>query len=73
MADEVIDISITDTIKGVLSEIGIKEIVLIYAILIIGSVVCFLYYLLKPFRVLYVSTLGMIIAVAVNDARQKCL
>ena len=63
VTDEEIDINITDTIKGVLSEIGIKGILVIYAILIIGSVVCFLYYLLRPFRVLYVSTLGMIIAV----------
>lgn len=63
VTDEDIDINITDTIEGALCEIGIKGIVVIYAILIIGSVVCFLYYLLRPFRVLYVSTLGMIIAV----------
>lgn len=63
VADEDIDINITDTVKGVLSEIGIKGIVVVYIILIIGSVVCFLYYLLRPFRVLYVSTLGNIIAV----------
>lgn len=63
VTDEEIDINITDTIKGPLSEIGIKGIVVIYAILIIGSVVCFLYYLLRPFRVLYISTLGMVIAV----------
>lgn len=63
VTDEDIDINITDTIKGALSEIGIKGIVVIYVILIIGSVLCFLYYLLRPFRVLYVSTLGMIIAV----------
>lgn len=63
VTDEDIDINITDTIEGILSKIGIKGIVVIYAILIIGSVVCFLYYLLRPFRVLYVSALGMIIAV----------
>lgn len=63
VTDEEIDINITDTIKGALSEIGIKGIVAVYVVLIIGSVVCFLYYLLRPFRVLYVSTLGMIIAV----------
>lgn len=61
--DEDINISITDTVKGIFSEQGIKGIVMAYMLLIAGSVVCFALYWMKPIRVLYISTLGMIIAV----------
>ncbi len=63
MVDEDIDISVTGFVKNGLPEFGIKGIVTVYVVLIMGSMVCFLLYLLKPFRVLYISTLGKIIAV----------
>lgn len=63
IADENIDISVTSCIKNGLSELGIKGIITLYIILIIGSGMCCLLYLLKPFHVLYISTLGKIIAV----------
>lgn len=61
--DERVDINISGTIKGALSEIGLTGIVMLYGVLIIGSVISILYYLLRPYKVLYISTLGMIIAV----------
>lgn len=61
--DESVDINISGTIKGALSEIGLTGIVMLYGVLIIGSVISILYYLLRPYKVLYISTLGMIIAV----------
>lgn len=63
VADEDININVTGIVTNILSEIGIVGIVAIYIVLIIGSVVCFLGYVLRPFRVLYISTIGNIIAV----------
>lgn len=63
VADEDIDINVNGSVKNVLSELGIKEIVTVYVVLIMGSIICFLIYLFKPYRVLYISTLGKIIAV----------
>ncbi len=63
VADKDIDINVTGTVKSVFSEIGIVGIVVIYIVLIVCSVICFLRYLLIPFRVLYISTIGKIIAV----------
>lgn len=63
VADEDIDIDVTGIVTNTLSEIGVVGIVAIYIVLIIGSVICFLGYLLRPFRVLYISTIGNIIAV----------
>lgn len=63
VAGENVDINITGTIKGFFSEIGAIGIILLYVVLIIGSAGCLLYYFFRPFRVLYVSTLGMIISV----------
>ena len=63
VADEDIDVNITGSVKGIFSELGIKGMIIVYALLIVGSVGCFVLYWLKPIRVLYISTLGMIIAV----------
>lgn len=63
VADEDIDINITGSVKGVFSELGIKGIIIVYALFVVGSVGCFVLYWIKPIRVLYISTLGMIIAV----------
>lgn len=63
VADEDIDISVTDIVTNILLKIGIVGIVAIYIVLILGSVACFLGYMLRPFHVLYISTIGNIIAV----------
>lgn len=63
VADEDIDINITGSVTNILSELGLKGILVVYVVLIMGSVGCFLLYWLKPFRVLYISSLGKIIAV----------
>lgn len=63
VADEDIDINSTGSLKDSFSELGIEGIIIVYMVLIMGSVGCLLLYLFKPFRVLYISSLGMIIAV----------
>lgn len=63
VADEDIDINITGSVTNILSELGLKGVLAAYVVLIMGSVGCFLLYWLKPFRVLYISSLGKIIAV----------
>lgn len=63
VADEDIDINITGSIKNIILELGIAGILVVYAVLIVGSVGCFLLYWIKPFQVLYISSLGKIIAV----------
>lgn len=55
VTDEDIDINITGSV--------INLILAGYVVLIMGSVGCFLLYWLKPFRVLYISSVGKIIAV----------
>lgn len=63
VTDEDIDINITGFIKNILLELGIRGVIVVYMVLIMGSAVCFLLYWIKPFRVLYISTLGKIIVV----------
>lgn len=63
VSDEDIDISVTGSIMSAFSNFGIKGIIIVYMILVLGSVGCLLLYFLKPFRVLYISSLGKIIAV----------
>lgn len=63
VSDEDVDISVTDSVLNLFSNMGIKVIIALYAVLLMGSVACFLLYWLKPFRVLYISSLGRIIAV----------
>lgn len=63
VAEEDIDINITGFIKNILLELGIRGVIVVYMVLIMGSAVCFLLYWIKPFRVLYISTLGKIIVV----------
>lgn len=63
IAEEDININITSAVENVLSQVGIKGIITIYIVLIIGSVGCLLFYLLRPFRMLYISAIGKIVAV----------
>lgn len=63
IADENIDIDITNFVTNILLELGLKGVIVIFVVLVLGSVGCFLIYWLKPFRVLYISSLGKIIAV----------
>lgn len=63
VTDEDIDINVTSAVGSVFSKLGIKGIIIAYVILVMGSIGCFTLYWLKPFRVLYISSLGMIIAV----------
>ena len=63
VAEEDIDINITGFIKNILLELGIRGVIVVYVVLIMGSAGCFLLYWLKPFRVLYISSLGKIIVV----------
>lgn len=63
VADEDVDINITGSLKSGMSKLGVGGIMVLYVSLVIGSIVCLLFYVLKPFRVLYISTLGKIIAV----------
>ena len=63
VAEEDIDINITGFIKNILLELGIRGVIVVYVVLIMGSAGCFLLYWIKPFRVLYISSLGKIIVV----------
>lgn len=63
VADDDIDINITGIISNLMSKLGVIGIVVIYIVIIISSVACFLGYMLRPFHVLYISTIGNIIAV----------
>lgn len=63
VTDEDIDINVTSAVGSVFSKLGIKGIIIAYMVLVMGSIGCFPLYWLKPFRVLYISSLGMIIAV----------
>jgi len=64
IADEDIDVDITGSIiKTVFSSAGIKCIIAIYVVLILVSMGCLGVYLFRPFRVLYISSVGSIIAV----------
>ena len=63
VTDEDIDINVTSAVGSVFTKMGIKGIIIAYMVLVMGSIGCFALYWLKPFRVLYISSLGMIIAV----------
>lgn len=63
VAEEDIDINLTGSVKNIFSSLGIKGIIAIYISLIVGSVSCLFVYLFKPYRVLYISSLGSIVAV----------
>ncbi len=64
IADEDIDVDITGSIiKTVFSSPGTKCIIAIYVVLILVSMGCLGVYLFRPFRVLFISSVGSIIAV----------
>lgn len=60
IADEDSDIKITDTVKTGFTKAGV---VIIYVLLILGSIISFFCYIFRPFRMLYISALGVTIAV----------
>lgn len=63
VAEEDIEINLTGSVKNIFSSLGITGIIAIYISLIFGSVGCLSVYLFKPYRVLYISSLGSIVAV----------
>lgn len=60
IAEEDSDINITDTVKTGFTKAGV---VILYVLLILGSIISFFCYIFRPFRILYISALGATIAV----------
>lgn len=62
-AEEKVDINLTDSVKHIFLSVGIKGLIAIYFVLIIGSSGCLFAYFFKPYRVLYISSMGNTLAV----------